>query len=579
MYRANKKHLQPLLISNVNELPEKHRQRLEQSWADTFYRETFCRIPEDLFRVLYADLPSRPNVPVNVLVSLDLLKAQFGWSDEELYDHFIFDLQVRYALGLRDLKEGDFDLRTLYYFRHKLAQHYLEQGENLLTQAFEQMTDQQALVHRVNLHVQRMDSTQIMSHMVDASRLQLLVEALQRLARILCPADQARYAELLAPYLQTSAHQFIYPIKGPEAWQACLTEIGQVMGRLVSELAADYAQEPIYRVFQHIFTDNYRVEAQTVQARPNAQIPSGCLQSVDDLEASYRKKGPKGYKGYVANLAESCTPENDLQLITQVQVAPNNREDADLLAESLPDLKARTGVESLYVDGSYGSPAVDQACIEQQVELVPTGIRGAAPDPNKLNLADFEIERDAKGRPRQMACPGGQRVPVEAGRTTGYLAHFEPGICQVCPFFQEKRCRVQIGKRDPHPKLSFTQAEVNWAKRRRRHAAFQKEDGNLRAAVEATLRSLKHAFPNGKLPVRGLFRVTCLLVASAAMINVRRIHRFLREPDPPAGTKTEGRGAARDASPVAGTSAAASFTERWKVIWTLPGLRRPAFGF
>ena len=28
MYKANKKHLQPLLISNVNDLPEKHRQRL-----------------------------------------------------------------------------------------------------------------------------------------------------------------------------------------------------------------------------------------------------------------------------------------------------------------------------------------------------------------------------------------------------------------------------------------------------------------------------------------------------------------------------------------------------------------------
>ena len=57
MYRANKKHLQPLLISNINDLPEKHRRRLEQSWAGVFYRETFCRIPEDLFRVVYAEYP------------------------------------------------------------------------------------------------------------------------------------------------------------------------------------------------------------------------------------------------------------------------------------------------------------------------------------------------------------------------------------------------------------------------------------------------------------------------------------------------------------------------------------------
>jgi hypothetical protein len=151
MYKANKKHLQPLLISTVNDLPEKYRQRLEQSWAGSFYKETFIRIPEDLFEVLYSTLPSRPNVPVNVLVSLDLLKAHFGWSDEEMYDHFMFDVQVRYALGYHSLKEGGFEIRTLYYFRRSVANHFLKTGENLLQKAFEQMTDQQALAHKVDL--------------------------------------------------------------------------------------------------------------------------------------------------------------------------------------------------------------------------------------------------------------------------------------------------------------------------------------------------------------------------------------------------------------------------------------------
>ena len=95
MFRSNKRHLQPALISSVNELPEKRRQRLEASWAGTFRREFFSRLKEEAFTVLYSDIPSRPNVPVNVLVSLDTLKAGYGWSDEELYDHFLYDLQVR----------------------------------------------------------------------------------------------------------------------------------------------------------------------------------------------------------------------------------------------------------------------------------------------------------------------------------------------------------------------------------------------------------------------------------------------------------------------------------------------------
>lgn len=47
--------------------------------------------------------PSRPNIPVNVLVGLDVPKAGFGWSDEEAHDAFIYNLQVRYALGYRDI--------------------------------------------------------------------------------------------------------------------------------------------------------------------------------------------------------------------------------------------------------------------------------------------------------------------------------------------------------------------------------------------------------------------------------------------------------------------------------------------
>lgn len=161
MYKPNKRHLQPLLISNVNDLPEKRRKRLEDSWAGVFYRHFFSRLNEEPFAVLYADCPSRPNVPVNWLVALEVLKAGYGWSDEELYDHFNFDFQVRYALGLHDFHEGDFGLRTLYYFRERLSRYNLQHGTNLLVKAFEQITDQQLVAFAVKTGMQRMDSTQI----------------------------------------------------------------------------------------------------------------------------------------------------------------------------------------------------------------------------------------------------------------------------------------------------------------------------------------------------------------------------------------------------------------------------------
>jgi len=100
MFRNNDKHLQWPLFSSIDSLPQKQQQRLEQSWAGAFYHQFFCRIDEQPFAILYSEQDSRPNTPVNVLVGFETLKAGFGWSDEEAYDHFCFDVQVRYALVL-----------------------------------------------------------------------------------------------------------------------------------------------------------------------------------------------------------------------------------------------------------------------------------------------------------------------------------------------------------------------------------------------------------------------------------------------------------------------------------------------
>jgi len=253
------------------------------------------------------------------------------------------------------------------------------------------------------------------------------------------------------------------------------------------------------------------------------------LQSIDDQEATFRRKGPAEFKGYVANLTQTCVPDNPVQLITKVQVDSNNVDDADLLIQAVPGLKTRTGLETLYTDGAYGSPAADELLIEHKVELFQTGIRGGAPVADKLNLSQFDFTTNEKGKPLSLTCPNGQTVLVEPGRTTGYIARFAPQICQTCPFALQNRCRATPGKRDPSFKLSFTQREVNWAKRRKRFESTRHSGKNPRAVIEAVARSVKHPFPAGKLPVRGLFRATCMVVASAAMSNIRSILRFRQQ--------------------------------------------------
>ena len=525
MFKENHTHRQIPLTSHVDDLPEKLRKRLEKSWAGFFYRDFFCRLDEASFEVLYADCPSRPNVAVNVLVGLEFLKAANGWTDEELYDNFCYDIQVRYALGYRQLGEGDFELRTLYYFRERLSRHMQETGENLLDKAFEQVTDAQIAAYQVKTGKQRMDSFQIASNIRQMGRVQLLVEVLQRVERMLNAADQERFAADFAPYLKGHAGHYVYRMKGEEV-APHLQRIGEFMGRLLNELQPAYGEEPVYQVLVRVFGEHFRFAEAKVAVKANQELSASSLQSPDDLEATYREKRGRGYQGYVANVTETCDPENELQLIIKVQAAPNNTDDGQLLAEALPNLAERTDLDTLYTDGGYGSSGNDQSLADQQIEHLQTAIRGRTPNPEKVHLADFDIQFGEDGRPAQVTCPKEQTVPVGLSRQgKAFVAHFDPERCAACPLVTS--CPVAPLKSDPRPRLHFTQVEARKAQRRRKSRARKQESGNLRAAVEATVRSVKHPYPHAQVPVRGRFRVACLMTGSAALINVRRIQRYL----------------------------------------------------
>lgn len=525
MFKKNDAHLQIPLTSHVDALPEKLRKRLENSWAGVFYRDVFCRIDEAPFAVLYATCPSRPNMAINLLVGLEMLKAGNGWTDEELYDNFCYDLQVRYALGYRQLGEGDFDLRTLYYFRERLSRHMQAQGVNVLDQAFEQVTDAQLAAYQVKTGQQRMDSFQIASNIRQMGRVQLLVEVLQRTQRMLREADQQRYAEAFAPYLKGHAGQYVYRLKGEEV-APHLQRLGAFYARLLAELLPVYGSEDGYKVLARVFAEHFRVAEAQVVVKANQELTADSLQSPDDLEATYREKRNQGYRGYVTNVTETCAPENELQLITKVQVASNNTDDSQLLAEALPNLAERTDLETLYTDGGHGGPQSDKVLAEQNVEHIQTAIRGRTPAPDKLHLAAFIIAFNGEGHPSKLTCPGGQGVPVNATRQQkSFVARFEMAACGACPLAD--KCPAQAGKRDARRAVRFTQAEARAAERRRQSRARKKEGGNLRAAVEATVRCVKLPYPDAQVPVRGKFRVTCLMIGSAAVTNVRRIRRYL----------------------------------------------------
>jgi hypothetical protein len=409
-----------------------------------------------------------------------------------------------------------------------------ETGQNLLEGVFVQVTEQQLAVLELKTGHQRMDSVLVSSNMRQMTRLQLLVEVVQRVWRMLGQEDRAVYAEGFQPYRQGTAGQYCYRVKVDEV-AAHVEAVGQLMHCLVEGLEEGYGEQPAYQVLERVFAEHFALiagEAESCQSghirvKRGEELSAHSLQSPDDWEATYREKRGQGHRGYVANLTETCDPENKVQLITQVQVAPNSTDDEQMALDGLEELKARTDLKTLWTDGGYNGPALETALHQHCIEHIPTRVRGGRSGPDRVGLEAFSWERDGAGVPLAVSCPGGQRVEVRAGRRASrFLADFDQPRCGSCLLADQ--CPTRPLKRRPVRVLRVRARQVQVAQLRQRALQTRGAGNNWRAAVESTVRSVTHPFGGqaGKLPVRGQIRVTQMLVCSALMVNLRRIWRY-----------------------------------------------------
>ena len=527
MFRENEQHRQQSFFSSTSLLPDKLRDKLKQSWAETFYQEVFCRLDETIFAPLYSQEYSRPNAPVNILVALEVLKSGFGWSDEELHEQACFNLQVRHALGLDDLRAEVFTLRTIYNFRQAVREYEKKTGIDLMRQAFEQITDEHLQLVGLAAGWQRMDSTQVLSNLAKMKRLELLLAVLQTVYQQLPENLQQHWGQRWSAYREGRPHQICYKTPKAEV-EGHLLAIGRELAALEQELSRQAPDHAALALLQRVLAEQYeRDQEGTVQLRPPDEVGTDSLQSPHDPEATYRVKGGKSFRGgYVVNVSETAAPENPLQLITDVQLEPNVTDDAVLLAQALDD-QARRGitVTKVTTDGGYTGEQAESACQKHQVELRATRMRGGRSTPPRWGWEEYTWELDDEGQPTHVTCPRGCRVPLLPGKgTERFVGRFEPETCATCPYLKEI-CRIQLRKQ-AGPSLYVKLRSIMGARQRQR---LHPEDTPIRVLAESTIWSLKHGFPNHKLPVRGLIRARMIIYGAALMVNLRRLHRYLLE--------------------------------------------------
>jgi soluble P-type ATPase len=112
------------------------------------------------------------------------------------------------VLGLDDLERMPFCMATLFNFQNRLIDHFIKTGKNLFEQVFDHLTEQQLKQLKIKANICRTDSVMVASNIRSYSRLQLLIEMLLRIYRVLDEADQESCKTRFERYLGKSSGQY-----------------------------------------------------------------------------------------------------------------------------------------------------------------------------------------------------------------------------------------------------------------------------------------------------------------------------------------------------------------------------------
>ena len=517
MFRQNTSHLQSSLFGIASQLPKAKLEKLQKSKEYDFYQLVFCKISEKDFSVLYSNNCSRPNAPVNSLVASIILMYRNNWTTEELFDRIDFDLLTRTALGLDTLEETPFCSATFFNFQNRLLCHFSQTGHNLIERVFDGLAEQQLEILKIKTDIQRSDSFMAMSNIRSYSRTQLLIEMLIRLHRILSDEDQNRFNDILSPYIKQSSGQYLYTLQRQQIPQE-QQKLGQLYHELYEALKERYKDFEVFGIFERVYTEHFTLIDDKITVKTGKELNGSTLQSPDDIDATYRKKRDRHYRGQSVNVTETAHPDNELNLITDVAVCSNNTDDSKILNERVGPIKEKTpDLNELHTDGAYGSEDNDKKMEELEITHVQTAVRGRQAE------VSMEIEEVSDGQ-YKVKCPH-QCVSSEKARKR-YKACFDVEICKLCPLSSHCPAKQQSDKRTYY----FDRSDYLLGKRNRNIKSLPPERRKLRPNIEATVKEFTKPFNHkGKLRVRGMFKTMVYAHTMAISINFGRVWRYMAE--------------------------------------------------
>jgi hypothetical protein len=494
-------------------IPPVGRRIIADGWQGVFRHVILEVMPVAGLSSHFSDSMGAPTKELFSMAGLVFLADFFGWNAQDAIEAYIFRSDVQYALNLEP--GATVSTRTVERYQKTFR------DDDLAARVFDDVTTR--LIEALDLDVsrQRLDSTHVFSHMATFGRTKLMAVAIKRfLTQVQRHAPDA-YAtlpeDLRLRYAPAQARLFA-DAKDAEARARCRQRAADDLGSLIDRFAdrPDLTRRSTYKALVTIFDQQCQRSGDKVIVK--AKTGGDCVQNPSDLDAPYDgHKGP----GYQLQLAETCVPSNEVQLITAALPETACEPDAAALTPILDQLEEGGRLpDEMMADTLYTGDENVAAAAARGVDLVGP-VPGRAPEsaPEALTVDDFAWDERTGVVD---ACPAGHR-PTSCSRDAEAATtrvEMPASACAGCPF--RERCPVEE-TRDGKFTLEFTDKQRRLDGRRMEEATdVFKERYAARSGIESTNSGLKNRLGLGHLSVRGLGSVSRVLLHKVAGWNVLR---------------------------------------------------------
>lgn len=488
------------------------------------FKEIVAPLMDELdFETMYCQDNGRPPISPKLLAMVLLLQFHKNLSDREMERSCMYDIEIKYALGLK-LNERPFDHSSLGDFRKRLLDN--GQSKMIFDKILNRLIDLE-LIKRDE--IQRIDATHMIADIAIPTVVALVKKGIREILKPLKGQKPKVYEKIfgkidMAEYSREKVNQADEGRLDIEKRKVKLVKVALDARCVLEETEGVKVGRDLRKrieMLKRILQENVKESEEKIEEREYKDKPKDLLVSPIDEDARYgAKSDTKRFMGYKANVTESVGNH----FITNIDVMCGNCRDGDPTVQMVIEQKKNGLVpQKLIGDAAYADGMYRKLLNDNGTTMVAPLRQVNGPSQRVYPKSMFTFNEETQ----TLRCPQGveTRVSYHDARHGQKQFHFPMSECRRCKV--QKECtNEKDGRRTVG--ISMFNKELREAEVYNKTEQF-KADMKMRPAIEGKLSELTRYHGLRRARYRGLPKVNLQSLFTAAAVNIKRWIKLILE--------------------------------------------------